>query len=251
MSNEVRDKAYKDFCAGMKYKAIAEKYKVSLSTVKSWAARHWKVATKAKKLQPQPKKVATSEADKKLKERLLESVDDNEGLTEKRRLFCLYYATSHNALQAYLKAYKCTKETAMTNGPALLRNTQVAAEVQRLRNLLRNELDIGVPDLLQYCVKVVCADIGDYVNFKSGDVVIADSDGVDTTLIDEVRKGKESICIKLADKKWAWDKLETYLGWQSDAGVSVDMQNYVDALQGIVGDVWDGSEDSGSSEGSI
>ena len=127
VSNEVRDKAYKDFCAGMKYKAIAEKYKVSLSTVKSWATRHWKVATKAKKLQPQPKKLQPRKADKKLKERLLESVDDNEGLTEKRRLFCLYYATSHNALQAYLKAYKCTKETAMTNGPALLRNTQVAA----------------------------------------------------------------------------------------------------------------------------
>ena len=116
MSNEIRDKAFKDYCNGMKYKDIAEKYGVSLSAVKSWATRYWKVATKDRKLQPQPKKVATTKPEKKLKEKLLESVGENDELTEKRRLFCLYYAMSHNALQSYLKAYKCTKETAMTNG---------------------------------------------------------------------------------------------------------------------------------------
>lgn len=46
---EVRDLAYVDWKKGMKYKDIAEKYDVKLSTVKSWASRHWKnkmVATK-------------------------------------------------------------------------------------------------------------------------------------------------------------------------------------------------------------
>ena len=61
MSNEVRDKAYKDFCAGMKYKDIAEKYDINLSTIKSWASRHWK------KLQPNTKKLQL----KKLKSRNL------------------------------------------------------------------------------------------------------------------------------------------------------------------------------------
>ena len=51
MSNEVRDKAYKDFCAGMKYKAIAEKYKVSLSTVKSWANEALEGCNQSEKLQ--------------------------------------------------------------------------------------------------------------------------------------------------------------------------------------------------------
>lgn len=56
---DVRDEAFADWKKGMKYKEIAEKYGVSLSTVKSWASRHWKskegerVATKGrKKLQP-------------------------------------------------------------------------------------------------------------------------------------------------------------------------------------------------------
>ena len=251
VSDAIRDKAYKDYCNGMKYKAIAEKYHVSLSTVKSWAARHWKVATRDKKLQPKPKKVAAVQPAETLKEKLLESVSDNEELTEKRRLFCLYYATSHNALQSYLKAYQCAKGTAMTNGPALLRNPQVQAEVKRLRGILRNELDIGLPDLLQYCLKVVGADLGDYVTFKSDTVRLADSRAVDTSLIEEVKNGKAGISIRLADKKWAWGKLEQYLGWQSDAGVAVDMKNYVDALRGRVSEVWDDAEGPETPDGSV
>lgn len=60
---EVRDEAKKDWKKGMKYKDIADKYGVSLSTVKSWAARYWKnekVATKAtKKVATKKEKVAT------------------------------------------------------------------------------------------------------------------------------------------------------------------------------------------------
>jgi len=44
--------AFKDWKSGMKYKEIAEKYGVSLSAVKSWATRDWKlrkVATRKKK----------------------------------------------------------------------------------------------------------------------------------------------------------------------------------------------------------
>ena len=44
MNADKKQAAYEDFLAGMKYPAIAEKYGVSLSTVKSWAKRHWKTA---------------------------------------------------------------------------------------------------------------------------------------------------------------------------------------------------------------
>lgn len=62
MNEEVREKAFEDYKNGVKYKEIAEKYKVSLSTVKSWAVRYWKKEgcdQKTKKLQPKKKKVAT------------------------------------------------------------------------------------------------------------------------------------------------------------------------------------------------
>lgn len=67
---EKKDQAYRDWKRGMKYKEIAEKYRVSLSTVKSWAARYWKekgtekVADNGeKRLQPK-QKVATNEEKK-------------------------------------------------------------------------------------------------------------------------------------------------------------------------------------------
>lgn len=66
-NEEIRDKAYKDYLKGMKYKEIAEKYGVSLSAVKSWASRYWKkegCSQKEKKLQPKKKKVATRGAPK-------------------------------------------------------------------------------------------------------------------------------------------------------------------------------------------
>lgn len=44
MNADKKQAAYEDFLAGTKYPAIAEKYGVSLSTVKSWAKRHWKTA---------------------------------------------------------------------------------------------------------------------------------------------------------------------------------------------------------------
>ena len=66
--NENAKFAYEDYKKGMKYKEIAEKHKVSISTVKSWASRYWKqkgcnpkekVATKKKKGAPIGNKNAT------------------------------------------------------------------------------------------------------------------------------------------------------------------------------------------------
>ncbi|HBF9368097.1 TPA: helix-turn-helix domain-containing protein [Clostridioides difficile] len=52
--NEKADLAHEDYLKGLKYKEIAEKHNVSLSTVKSWATRYWK-----QKGCNQSKKVAT------------------------------------------------------------------------------------------------------------------------------------------------------------------------------------------------
>ncbi|MDU6984250.1 MAG: phage terminase small subunit [Terrisporobacter othiniensis] len=66
--NEKAEIAYEDYSKGLKYKQIAEKYNVSVSTVKSWASRYWKkkgcnpkekVATKKKRGAPIGNKNAT------------------------------------------------------------------------------------------------------------------------------------------------------------------------------------------------
>lgn len=66
--NEKAEIAYEDYSKGLKYKQIAEKHNVSVSTVKSWASRYWKkkgcnpkekVATKKKRGAPIGNKNAT------------------------------------------------------------------------------------------------------------------------------------------------------------------------------------------------
>jgi uncharacterized protein YjcR len=50
------EKAYKDYSAGMKYKDIAAKYKVTLNTVKSWKTRYWNGSKGNGKSVQRPKK---------------------------------------------------------------------------------------------------------------------------------------------------------------------------------------------------
>lgn len=75
MTNKnLKDLAFEDYCAGMKYKDIAQKYDINLSTIKSWASRYWK------KLQPNTKKVATKKKKscsiQNSKKALIKPIDD-------------------------------------------------------------------------------------------------------------------------------------------------------------------------------
>ena len=53
---------------------------------------------------------------------------------------------------------------------------------------------------------------------------IAESENVDTSVVTEIKQGRDGIGIKLADKKWAWEKLEAYFGWQDKADDDDDLQ---------------------------
>lgn len=44
---------------------------------------------------------------------------------------------------------------------------------------------------------------------------LADSRFVDTSVISEIKRGKDGINIKLEDKKWAWETLAKYLGFDA------------------------------------
>lgn len=48
--------AEKDYKAGMKYKEIAQKYGVTLNTVKSWKTRYWNDEKKKKVCTPNKKR---------------------------------------------------------------------------------------------------------------------------------------------------------------------------------------------------
>ena len=66
-------------------------------------------------------------------------VSENSELTDKQKLFCVYYSKSFNAAQSYQKAYQCSYENACSNASTLWKNSEVKKEVQRL-NTLKCEL---------------------------------------------------------------------------------------------------------------
>lgn len=240
MPNEnIKNLAFEDYKKGMKYKDIADKYNVKLSTIKSWAARYWKklqpknkVATlKPKKLQPEEKDNKTVLADK-----LVEAVYEDGNLTAEQQKFCLYYVMSNNALQSYLKAYRCTYESASASACRLLGNVKIKKKIKELKEIMREHINLDVNDMIVFLSKVVKSDVRDYIKFGTRKldidegktitvnfVNLLDSDTVDTSLIQEVKQGKDGVSIKLVDKRWAWDKLEKLLGWSNENNAENDV----------------------------
>ncbi|MBS4172110.1 terminase small subunit [Bacillus sp. FJAT-49736] len=216
---------------------LAEKYDVKLGTLKSRKSREgWsrgspkKDATKSKKVATINKKDATVKREiKQEKEPFVESGE----LTDKQRLFCIYYVKSFNATQSAIKAGYAV-DSAHVTGSQLLRNPKVAAEIKRIKGNMMNELYIDAMDVLQKWVKIAFADITDFATFGKKEVEamgpfgpIQDEDGnpvmvevnyvdfkesseVDGSIITEVKKGKDGVSIKLADKMKALDKLSLY-----------------------------------------
>lgn len=220
--------AENDYMLGMKYKDIAEKYNVSINTVKSWKQRynwsrkgvhtnkesvHTKTNTQSKNIKPVVKEV--------------ESVLENTELNDKQRLFCLYYSKSFNATKSYQKAYGCSYATALTEGPALKNDPRISSEILKLKEQRYSQALLRPEDIFQKYMDIAFADITDYISFRQEDVIVGldkggnpvtrkmnivnlnNSDEVDGSIIREVSEGKDGVKIKLADQMKA-------LQWLSD-----------------------------------
>lgn len=166
---------------------------------------------------------------------LVESVMANDALTEKQRLFCVYYAKCFNATKAYQKAYGCGYETAGSNGYALLQNTAIVDEIQRLKQHRLNQAMLEPGDIFQKYMDIAFADMTDFVSFGQEEVQVMgafgpvkDDEGnpvtkivnvvkfypsetVDGTLITEVKQGKDGASLKLADRMKALDWLTNHM----------------------------------------
>lgn len=217
------------FEQGKKLIEIAEQLEVPEGTVRSWKNRYkWDsednvTLQKVKCNVAKGKSPPTSKLRKKsLSE--IEQVIDNPDLTDKQRLFCLYYIKSFNATQSYLKAYKCNYETALVAGPRLLGNVRVKAEIEQLKEIKRQQIAVDESDLVELHMRIAFADMGDYVSFGREEIQVMgmfgpvkdekgniytkvvntvrlnESTMVDTQLIKEVKQGKDGVAIKLIDR---------------------------------------------------
>lgn len=201
--------AENDYMLGMKYKDIAEKYQVSINTVKSWKQRYdWdrckkSVHTKAEKVCTQSKKGAYTE------EKYEEPGPPADGLTEKQRLFCLYYVKYRNKVKAYQKAYQCSYVNACGHASETFKNVDVQREINRIMAEVRQDIRIDIMDLIQQQIDIARADISDFVEVSGGAVKVkTDMDG---SIVKEIKNTQTGISIKLYDKQKAIDFLKDNL----------------------------------------
>lgn len=163
--------AEKDYLSGMKYKDIAEKYGVSLNTVKSWKSRNgWqRDATKKKGAHKKQKRVHTKKS-KVAQTRSPDVIDElveNDGLKDRQKAFCLYYLQRYNATWAYQKAYGADYPTAGRNGHRLLKNAEIKKQLTELKKQQSAELYATANDIMLGYLKQAYSDVTDVLEFKT------------------------------------------------------------------------------------
>lgn len=247
--NPDRDKAfeiYKSHNGDIDLVEIANQLSLSPGTVRGWKSKdQWEQklnGTFRKNMERSKKQnIAKREAVAKDVEQVLNNAD----LTDKQRLFCLYYVRCFNATKAYRKSYGCSYETAMTNGSSLLRNTKIRGEIYRLKQNRLNREMLDEHDIFQKYMDIAFADITDYVEFGQETVPVMgafgpvkvrneetgkeevmtkevnavrfrESSEVDGTLIAEVKQGKDGASVKLMDRMKALNWLAEHMDLASE-----------------------------------
>lgn len=173
---DIKFLAEKDYMNGMKYKDIAAKHKVSLNTIKSWKQRYnWnrKSVHTNKKVCTQNNRKELNKKDNKepIVDEVKELLEDTE-LTDKQRLFCIYYINCFNAAKAYKKAYECSYESALSNGYRLMGNDSIRKGIETLKKYKLNKAMISEEDIFQRYLDIAYASITDYLEFGNQEINI-------------------------------------------------------------------------------
>nr|WP_243894554.1 terminase small subunit [Clostridium perfringens] len=162
----------------------------------------------------------------------VKEVLENAELTDKQRLFCIYYIKYFNATKAYQKAYNSSYIVANSEGYKLLVNPCIKSEIEKLKQHKLNQVMLSEEDIFQRYMDIAFSDITDYVNFGKREIEILednqsktievnyvdfkDSNEVDGTIISEVSQGKNGVSIKLHDKMKALQWLSDHMNIATD-----------------------------------
>ncbi|MBG9549757.1 terminase small subunit [Cytobacillus firmus] len=234
-----RDKAFEIFKqhnSDITNREIANQLGIDEKKVAVWKQRDkWNVVQQSENNVVQQKKKPQKKARSPNKKADKGPVNKSEELTDKQRFFAMYYVKYFNATKAYQKVYGCDYMTAKANGSRMLTNANLVEYIREIKNQMLNDKFLDAKDILQKYIDIAFADITDFVDFgqkempeldhnlepmidENGDEVtysisyvhFKNSDEVDGTLITEVKKGKDGVSVKLADKMKALEFLSRY-----------------------------------------
>ncbi len=247
-SKDLRKEAFEMFQQGFKLCDIAKQLNVPAGTVRRWKhSDKWEMNGAGERSEKANETNAQTNVHEVFKQKRrkrvysdVQQVEKNAGLTEKQRLFCLFYVRYFNATKAYQKAYGCAYSTAASAGSRLLENAEVRKEIKELKQGRLNQQLLDESDIFQKYMDIAFSDITDFLTFGQkevpvmgafGPIKVEDpdtgekipvtkivnvvqfrgSDEVDGTLISEVRQGKDGASIKLADRMKALEWLSEHM----------------------------------------
>lgn len=223
--NPLSDKAYEMYKQGMKLVDIATDLDVPPGTVRRWKSTHgWDSERSECDTSKKSERSGKKRTEKK------PTIDDgtretlqNEDLTAEQQMFCIYYSRTFNAAQSYQKAYGCSYQTAMVEGCKSLRKPKVRAEIERLKEIKRQQIVASADDIVELQMRIAFGDIGMALGFGQDDMELKDgstikvnvmrlkeSDQVDTQLIQSVTEGRGGVSITMKDSQKAIDWLTKY-----------------------------------------
>lgn len=232
-----RDRAYQlwlDSDKKKKLKEIAEELGVSEDLVSKWKrSDKWSE-------NPTNKNPTNPTIQKRKAKASAEQAAGNKDLTDQQQLFCIYYSKNFNATSAYQKAYGCSYASALAAGPRLLGNVRIAEEIRRLKKERYAHAFLDPEDIFQRYMDIAFADMSDLLSWgretvpvmgpfgpitetdpETGEkipltrevnvVKLKDSSCIDTSLIGEVKQGRDGVSIKLPDRMKALEWLADHM----------------------------------------
>ncbi|WGZ48095.1 terminase small subunit [Clostridium botulinum] len=241
-----RDRAfeiYKEHKGNIDLVKIAEILDIPAGTIRGWKNKDkWEYKLNGTFQKNSKKNTERSNKKNKTKKKpIVEEVEhvlSNADLTDKQRLFCVYYIKYFNATKAYQKAYSSSYSVANVEGYRLLVNPSVKKEIENLKKAKLNRAMLSPDDIFQKYIDIAFSDISDFVTFgqkelpvlnpvtgeqildELGEVVtytvnyvdFKESSDVDGTIIDSVSKGKDGVRLKLQDKmkalQWLSERMD-------------------------------------------
>ena len=90
----------------------------------------------------------------------------SDDLTDKKRIFCIYYIKIFSATMLAIKA-GYARDSAHVEGSRLLRNAKVSGEIRRLKGEIQQGIFIDAMETLNKYIQIAFADITDFVEFGS------------------------------------------------------------------------------------
>ena len=202
-------------------KEIAEKLNVSEGTIRGWKAKDkWSDFNKNETERSVKNMERSNENNKKklqLEEADFEYVDDD-GLTDKQRLFCYYYMQSFNPYRASIKA-GYSVGFARTHVYKMLANDSIKNFLNELKQEQKEEFLISQERLLNRHSQIAFSDMNDFIN-PDGTL----KENIDGTLIKKITvksassgddtgyKTNNTVSIELEDRKESLKFLTEYLG---------------------------------------